>query len=834
MGNISSRSIASDERQTKVVIRPMLTTAQKNFRTVKDCPTIESCYLPPNTTREELNVPGSRCFLLHSVLTPEECAHYIHETEQVGYEDLTRLFPVEYRSNDRVLSICKPLVECLWRRIEPHLTRREVICIRPVGFGNEGTWRPSRLNECCKFGKYKCGAHFSPHLDGPWVPNEEESSIFTVVIYLNSDFEGGATSFLSEGEKVICSVMPRAGTAVFFNHDTLHEGQPVTQGTKYIIRTEIMFRRVDTEMLPNPTSYQENENYLKTVALYKKSWELEQAGDAQGFTDTYLEGLALQCQSQRTVGKDTSEIFEQVLPYELFMKVFSYLSVQDLCTTSVVCKAWYTMCMDGQLWYQLYMRKWQHVNMEAQSIETTKSFNKLDPVPFTKDWYGKYKQRILANLPHYKKLACVDLGSYCCKFATIENCNSDSIITCSDESVVALVPGMYDFHVRRSRYERYFCGKIAKEKYPKHLINVVQKGIPVREDLLPELIIGCYLDTSTDPKYCPVVILEPPELWNKDVRARVAALFLRQFCSPSVAFLNSAVAILAGLDMNCGIVLDIGREKVTCAAVCRGKLCPNSLSCDHSSATITHLVSMIERTVVECGENPNIKNDLKKHTVICTERQTLFKNIKTNLTKRDKMYFVTQPGDTKYAAVRGGCIHASQVEYYKKFLKDEADQSRLNGFYDTCLGLSCTYCGLYLHSECSSTFSKVSLDVLSVVKRVCTPCPSCETSLKNLPLRVSNLEQKFVEFVAKTEAVIGGSLPAQCGVETGSAVADKALVKEIFDSLSEDSVFLIDAFRLGKEPNGGLNIKPRLVKVRVANAAQRSAVLRKGRADAGI
>ena len=155
MGNISSRSIASDERQTKVVIRPMLTTAQKNFRTVKDCPTIESCYLPPNTTREELNVPGSRCFLLHSVLTPEECAHYVHETEQVGYEDLTRLFPVEYRSNDRVLSICKPLVECLWRRIEPHLTRREVICIRPVGFGNEGTWRPSRLNECCKFGKYK-------------------------------------------------------------------------------------------------------------------------------------------------------------------------------------------------------------------------------------------------------------------------------------------------------------------------------------------------------------------------------------------------------------------------------------------------------------------------------------------------------------------------------------------------------------------------------------------------------------------------------------------------------------------------------------------------------
>ena len=42
-------------------------------------------------------------------------------------------------------------------------------------------------------------------------------------------------------------------------------------------------------------------------------------------------------------------------------------------------------------------------------------------------------------------------------------------------------------------------------------------------------------------------------------------------------------------------------------------------------------------------------------------------------------------------------------------------------------------------------------------------------SLKNLPLRVSNLEQKFVEFVAKTEAVIGGSLPAQCGVVCNTA-----------------------------------------------------------------
>ena len=62
------------------------------------------------------------------------------------------------------------------------------------------------------------------------------------------------------------------------------------------------------------------------------------AGDAQGFTDTYLEGLALQCQSQRTAGTNECEIFEPILSYEVFMKIFSYLSVKDLCTASVVCK----------------------------------------------------------------------------------------------------------------------------------------------------------------------------------------------------------------------------------------------------------------------------------------------------------------------------------------------------------------------------------------------------------------------------------------------------------------------------------------------------------------
>lgn len=141
--------------QPKIIVRPMLTTAQKNFQEIGHCDTVLNETVPESISRKDLDVPGSRCFLLHNLLTAEECRHYIAETERIGYSDLSGVFPPEYRSNDRILSLSDRLVSCLWRRIEPFLTRREVIRVRPIGFGNEGTWRPFRLNECCKFGRYK-------------------------------------------------------------------------------------------------------------------------------------------------------------------------------------------------------------------------------------------------------------------------------------------------------------------------------------------------------------------------------------------------------------------------------------------------------------------------------------------------------------------------------------------------------------------------------------------------------------------------------------------------------------------------------------------------------
>ena len=39
------------------------------------------------------------------------------------------------------------------------------------------------------------------------------------------------------------------------------------------------------------------------------------------------------------MGKDAVEIFEQTLPYDIYLKVFGYLSCKELCKIMTVCKA---------------------------------------------------------------------------------------------------------------------------------------------------------------------------------------------------------------------------------------------------------------------------------------------------------------------------------------------------------------------------------------------------------------------------------------------------------------------------------------------------------------
>jgi 2OG-Fe(II) oxygenase superfamily len=103
------------------------------------------------------------------------------------------------------------------------------------------------LNERFRFHRYDVGQQFDWHLDGYFERTTGERSFFTFLIYLNDDFEGGATSFRDDSSGVMSfgtlQILPKKGKGLIFHHPIPHRGDPVTAGRKYVLRTDVMFAR---------------------------------------------------------------------------------------------------------------------------------------------------------------------------------------------------------------------------------------------------------------------------------------------------------------------------------------------------------------------------------------------------------------------------------------------------------------------------------------------------------------------------------------------------------------------------------------------------------------
>ena len=145
------------------------------------------------------------------------------------------------------------------------------------------------LNARLRFFRYFENAHYRPHIDGAWPGSglKEDTGEFTdnywgdrhsqltFLIYLNGDFTGGHTTFycaqtpgtsasvtsehvkggdknengngniLQWGHIQARSVVPRRGAVLVFPHGSsdspVHEGSPVTQGKKFVIRTDVLY-----------------------------------------------------------------------------------------------------------------------------------------------------------------------------------------------------------------------------------------------------------------------------------------------------------------------------------------------------------------------------------------------------------------------------------------------------------------------------------------------------------------------------------------------------------------------------------------------------------------
>jgi len=98
------------------------------------------------------------------------------------------------------------------------------------------------LNDRLRMYRYRSGQRFAPHMDHWYCPSDSQVTLHSVLVYLNADFEGGETRFTEQLEH---TVVPKTGMTVIFQHKLTHEGCTVITGTKYAMRTDVIYERLE-------------------------------------------------------------------------------------------------------------------------------------------------------------------------------------------------------------------------------------------------------------------------------------------------------------------------------------------------------------------------------------------------------------------------------------------------------------------------------------------------------------------------------------------------------------------------------------------------------------
>jgi prolyl 4-hydroxylase len=207
-------------------------------------------YIPNDYEKDiQVIIPGNFIIIDH-FLSSEECDRIVSLAEKIGFKEATvSTFAHSYQTmkniNDR---------ECIINDLQAsNIIFDRIQNILP--YFNEGGILSS-INERFRILKYNEGGKLKFHNDVlfPRIHNQySERSVFTLHIYLNDVVKGGETIFYhnkwftSEGLKCV----PRKGRiAIFRQTDFDHCGAVVESGLKYIMRSDIMYRKMDENLFP--------------------------------------------------------------------------------------------------------------------------------------------------------------------------------------------------------------------------------------------------------------------------------------------------------------------------------------------------------------------------------------------------------------------------------------------------------------------------------------------------------------------------------------------------------------------------------------------------------
>ena len=198
---------------------------------------------------------GAWC--IHNVLDKRECDEIVEAALEAGVEHKVARGDRRHRNHQAHYFQDKALSEKLWQRLETVVPPSYTFVSEsppPPGFEEEsiqdmmGHWHACGVHSQFTLLYYRSGGHFGPHRDGYKVLSDHVRSILTVAIYLNDrpPGHGGATQFLRDNDDMSIPELDdcgrilsrpdqvearveadQAGKAVLFQHDLLHQGEPI-------------------------------------------------------------------------------------------------------------------------------------------------------------------------------------------------------------------------------------------------------------------------------------------------------------------------------------------------------------------------------------------------------------------------------------------------------------------------------------------------------------------------------------------------------------------------------------------------------------------------------
>lgn len=139
-----------------------------------------------------------------------------------------------YRDNGRIAIDSQELAQALWM----NAGIRDIM--NSVKFeGKEALG----LNSNIRFYRYGKGQRFGRHVDDSVEVSPNGVTKYTLLIYL-SDVVGGETVFYNHRGRKVVAVCPKPGRVLLHRHGNEcleHEALPVVEGTKYVLRSDVIF-----------------------------------------------------------------------------------------------------------------------------------------------------------------------------------------------------------------------------------------------------------------------------------------------------------------------------------------------------------------------------------------------------------------------------------------------------------------------------------------------------------------------------------------------------------------------------------------------------------------